>query len=167
TSTLSAYVKAAHRDPGEIITVLETIQAAYDGLSGLDGSSDLHRPSPLRIHYQQDTVTPQSVWDDGIYMYATDYFVGVPGENMGDLLDPDMLRNAWSIWRETGHKYQQQDWTWDEVVETTVNIYSLAIQAQFGRSSNLEHVDPDTGKSTLDLAAAYLAKRKRNFNDDT
>src|SRR5690606_10120214 len=36
-----------------------------------------------------------------------------------------------------------------------------------GRSSNLEHVDPDTGKSTLDLAAAYLAKRKRNFNDDT
>ena len=166
TATRDVYAKSAHADPADIVGILETILASYDALSGLDGSSALHAPSPLRVHYQQDSVTPQSVWDDGVYMYATDYFVGVPGENMGDLLDVDTLRKAWSIWHETGHKYQQRDWTWSNVVETTVNIYSLAIQAQFGLASNLEQVDDDTGRTTLDLASAYLAKPHREFNQD-
>lgn len=166
TATRDVYAKTAHEDPAEILGILETILGSYDALSGMDATSDLHAPSPLRVHYQQDTVTPQSVWDDGVYMYATDYFVGVPGGAMGDLLDADTLRKAWSIWHETGHKYQQGDWTWDKVVETTVNIYSLAIQAQFGLPSNLERPDPDTGKTTIDLASAYLSKERRDFNDD-
>ncbi len=166
TATRDAYAKAAHGDPGEVLSILGTILADYDVLSGLDGSSPLHAPSPLRVHYQQDMVTPQSVWDEGIYMYASDYFIGVPGQYLGDLLAPDTLRNAWSIWHETGHKYQQEDWTWSEVTETTVNIYSLSIQEQFGLPSNLEQRDSDTGKTTLDLASAYLAKKRRAFNDD-
>ncbi|WP_352815906.1 M60 family metallopeptidase [Mesorhizobium sp. M0435] len=48
--------------------------------------------------------------------------MGVPGSNMGDLLDVNKLRQAWSIWHETGHMYQQEDWTLGEIVETTVNI---------------------------------------------
>lgn len=166
TASRDVYTKAAHGDPAQILGILETILAKYDALSGMDGSSELHAPSPLRVHYQEDAVTPQSVWDGGVYMYASDYFIGVPSRYMGDLLDPDTLRGAWSIWHETGHKYQQSDWTWSIVVETTVNIYSLAIQAGFGLPSNLLEADSDTGKTTLDLASAYLAKKHRAFNDD-
>jgi hypothetical protein len=49
------------------------------------------------MHYQQDTVTPAKVFDDGVYMYAGNYFMGVPGSNMSDLLDVNKLRQAWSI----------------------------------------------------------------------
>jgi hypothetical protein len=85
---------------------------------------------------------------------------------MRDLLDVKKLRHAWSIWHEPGHKYQQKDWTWNKNVETTVNIYSLAAQAHFGYPSNREERDPDNGKSRLDLAARYLARKSRDFNND-
>jgi hypothetical protein len=134
-------------------------------LSGLDGSSELDQPSPLRLHYQQDTVTPSKVFDS-VYMYANDYFVGSPGENMRDLLDVNKLRHAWSIWHETGHMYQQKDWTLTNTVETTVNIYTLAAQAHFGYPSRLKGNDYNDGKSPLDLAAIYLARKSRDFNND-
>lgn len=164
TVTMDVYKRAYQDDPGDILQTLDEIQAWYDDLSGLDGSSALHDPSPLRIHYLQDTVTSAAELGT-IYMYATDYFVGVPGENMGDLLRLAKLRQAWSIWHETGHKYQQNDWTWDEIVECTVNVYSLWAQAHFGLPSNLETRDPDSGKTRLDLAAAFLARASRDFND--
>lgn len=84
------------------------------------------------------------------------------GENVGDLLVLDKLRRAWSIWHETGHKYQQNDWTWSEVIETTVNIYSLEAQARQGHPSRLKERDPETGESPFDLA-----RKKRDFTDST
>jgi hypothetical protein len=165
TATSRVYSKAPPDDPSAILDTLEKILGWYDELSGLDGSSELDQPSGLRVHYLQDTVTPAKVFDS-VYMYATDYFVGVPGENMGDLLDVKKLRHAWSIWHETGHKYQQRDWTSDKNVETTVNIYSLYAQAHFGYPSNLEERDPNNGKSRFDLAARYLARKNRNFDND-
>jgi hypothetical protein len=165
TATPKVYMSAPRDDPAEILDTLEQILGWYDALSGLDGSSELHRASRLRIHYQQDTVTSPKVFDDGVYMYASDYFVGVPGSNMGDLLDLKTLRQAWSIWHETGHKYQQGDWTWDEIVESTVNIYSLNAQAHFGYPSRLKERDPDTGKTPLELAARYLTRKTRDFDN--
>jgi len=165
TATRNVYMKAPQGDPVEVLDTVERILGWYDELSGLDGSSALHRPSPLRVHYLQDTVTPQKVFDDSVYMYATDYFVGVPGENMGDLLDVDKLRHAWAIWHETGHKYQQLEWSWDEIVETTVNIYSLNAQARFGDPSRLKERDSYTGRTTLELAARYLARKTRDFDN--
>lgn len=104
TATRKVYMRAPQDDPAEILDTIEQILGWYDALSGLDGSSKLHRPSRLRMHYQQDTVTPAKVFDDGVYMYAGNYFMGVPGSNMSDLLDVKKLR---SIWHETGHMYQQ------------------------------------------------------------
>ena len=169
TVTQKSYLHAMQgdpADPAEVLDSLEQIMQWYNALSGLDGSSELHRPSPLRVHYLQDTVTPTSKWGD-IYMYAADYFVGMPGENVGDLLDVNTLRQAWSIWHETGHKYQQSDWTWGEILESTVNLYSLQAQSHFGHSTRLDEQDPDSGKSPRDLAAKYLAREHRDFNDSS
>lgn len=166
TVTRKVFQNSKLAEPGSILDLLGKILSWYDDLSGLDGSSPLHEVSPLRMHYLQDLVSSARALD-GIYMYAADYFVGMPGENAGDLLVLDRLRHAWSIWHETGHKYQQNDWTWSEVVETTVNIYSLEAQARQGYPSRLKEHDPETGKSPLDIAQRYLARKKRDFTDST
>jgi hypothetical protein len=165
TTTPKVYSQVPQGDPSEILNTLENIIGWYDELSGLDGLSELNQPSPLRVHYLQDTVSPSKVFDE-IYMYASDYFVGSPAENMGDLLDVKKLRHAWSIWHETGHKYQQKDWTSDKTVETTVNIYSLVAEEHFGDPSRLEERDPDSGQSRLDSAARYLTQKSRDFDND-
>lgn len=164
TATRRVYDHTNQGDPEAILDLLQQILGWYDELSGLDGSSPLHAVSSLRLHYQQDLVSSKETLD-GIYMYAADYFVGVPGENMADLLELSKLRQAWSIWHETGHKYQQSDWTWPDVVETTVNIYSLAAQANLGHPSRLAERDGETGKSPLDQARRYLARKYRDFTD--
>lgn len=166
TVTRKVFQNSKLTDPGSVLDLLGKILGWYDDLSGLDGSSPLHEVSPLRMHYLQDLVSSARALD-GIYMYAADYFVGMPGENVGDLLVLDKLRHAWSIWHETGHKYQQNDWTWSEVIETTVNIYSLEAQARQGYPSRLKERDPETGKSPFDLAQRYLARKKRDFTDST
>lgn len=164
TASRKVYNKEMLHDPHQILVLLEQIVTGYNQLSGLDGSSDLHKPSSLRVHYQEDTVTPSDVLGE-IYMYASDYFIGVPSANMSDLLNPVKLKHAWSIWHETGHKYQQSDWTWDDVVEVTVNIYSLNAQRHFGYASRLKERDPYTGKNPLQLAAKYLSRKKRDFTN--
>lgn len=166
TVTRKVFQNSKLTDPSSVLDLLGKILGWYDDLSGLDGSSPLHEVSPLRMHYLQDLVSSAQALD-GIYMYAADYFVGMPGENVGDLLVLDKLRHAWSIWHETGHKYQQNDWTWSEVIETTVNIYSLEAQARQGYPSRLKERDPETGKSPFDLAQRYLARKKRDFTDST
>ncbi|MFC6487250.1 M60 family metallopeptidase [Nitratireductor sp. GCM10026969] len=165
TVTREDYMTLDQSNPAETLHILEQILDWYDDVSGLDGSSELHRPSPLRLHYQQDTVTSPEVFEGGVYMYAGNYFVGFPGETIGDLLDPEELRHAWSIWHETGHKYQQWDWTWEDVVETTVNIYSLNAEAHFGELTRLQERDEDTGQTTLEQAEQYLARKTRDFDN--
>jgi len=166
TVTRKLFQNSKLADPGSVLGLLSKILGWYDDLSGLDGSSPLHEASPLRMHYLQDLVSSSKALD-GIYMYATYYFIGMPSENVGDLLVLDKLSHAWSIWHETGHQYQQSDWTWNEVVETTVNIYSLEAQARQGYPSRLRERDTETGKSPLDLAQRYLARKKRDFTDST
>lgn len=164
TVTRKVFQNSKLTDPGSILDLLGEIIGWYDEFSGLDSSSPLHAVSPLRMHYLQDLVSSAKTLD-GIYMYAADYFVGMPGENVGDLLVLDKLRHAWSIWHETGHKYQQNDWTWSDVVETTVNLYSLEAQAQQGLPSRLKSRDEETGKAPLDMAKHFLDRKARDFTD--
>lgn len=39
--------------------------------------------------------------------------------------------NGWGLWHEVGHTYQQKAWTWGNMTETTVNVYSLAVERGF------------------------------------
>jgi hypothetical protein len=73
TTTSRVYSLVPQGDPSEILSTLEKILGWYDELSGLDGSAEFNQPSPLRVLYLQDTVTPSKVFDN-VYMYATDFF---------------------------------------------------------------------------------------------
>jgi hypothetical protein len=41
---------------------------------------------------------------------------------------------TWGPWHELGHMHQQGSWTWSELTEVTVNVYSLAVEKAFGIS---------------------------------
>ncbi|MFM0627349.1 M60 family metallopeptidase [Paraburkholderia xenovorans] len=160
-----AYERAARADPAAIFPILDAVVSHEDSISGLDGATEADRPSPLRLHYVQDDVTPEQEIAN-VYMYAGDYFIGMPGESAFDLLDPRALKQAWSIWHETGHLYQQTDWTWNGIVETTVNIYSLYTQERLGQPSRLTEKGESTGRSPYDDARRYLASAGRDFTSD-
>ncbi|WP_426624025.1 M60 family metallopeptidase [Leifsonia sp. McL0607] len=58
-------------------------------------------------------------------------------------LDPSAL---WGLWHEVGHTYQSPQYTWQDLVEVTVNISSLARQEAGGWPSRL---DTNTYRSML------------------
>ncbi len=154
----------AELDPGQTFRVLDKILAWDDSLSGFDSSSPLHIPTPLRLHYVEDNLTSQKDIAN-VYMYASDYFIGMTPGSVIDLVRPDYLKKQWAIWHETGHTYQQHDWLWSTIVESTVNIYSLSVQEQFGLPSRL---DEKQGKQTTrENARDYLARPQRKFELDS
>ena len=157
--------RSDHADPASLLDYLEEMIRHHDAISGLDGSSEYDRPAPLRLHYQQDDQSSAKAVE-GIFMYADDYFIGMPQDSPLALLNDPARSDPWGLWHEAGHIYQQSDWTWGAVTEVTVNIYSLHAQERFGLPTRLREVDPDTGMSSVDWAEQYLAQDERNFNDD-
>jgi hypothetical protein len=157
--------RASRTTPDAMLGYLTRMIGYHDEVSGLDGSTPIDRPSPLRMHFLQDDRSSAKTVEN-VYMYATNSFVGMPADSAQDLLT-DMTRSVpWALWHESGHIYQQSDWTWDNATEVTVNIYSLHAQQRFGLPSRLDSVDEGTGRNTWDEAARYLARKKRNFLDD-
>jgi hypothetical protein len=151
--------------PEAMLDYLTQVLGYHDQISGLDGATALDRPSPLRMHFlQDDRSSAKSL--EGVLMYATNSFVGMPADSARGLLKGAAMPDPWALWHEAGHIYQQSDWTWDNLTEVTVNIYSLHAQQRFGLPSRLDEVNEDTGRNTWDEAARYLAKKKRNFLDD-
>ncbi|OAJ53625.1 hypothetical protein A6V37_35500 [Paraburkholderia ginsengiterrae] len=159
------YNRSGQVDPSSILSLTDRIRGLEDDISGLSPSkAPVDRPSPLRIHYLQDDFSTQREVE-GVYMYATDYMVGMPDDSALDILEPAKLRSAWSIWHETGHVYQQDDWTPSFLVETTVNIYSLYVQSQMGYPSRLDEPGED-GPSSRQVAARYLKQANRDFSNE-
>ncbi|MBK5494522.1 M60 family metallopeptidase [Bacillus sp. TH13] len=93
--------------------------------------------------------------------YAFDYYTGYPDEEIQDVLDIETFKHdGWGAWHEVGHLHQQVPWNWKGMGETTVNIYSLAVQIAFGNKSRME-VD-----KRYDEAFEYLNQPadKKNFD---
>ena len=157
------YRPLADVTPGEIFVVLNKVLAADDALSGFDSSGPRHRPTPLRLHYIEDDLTSANDLA-GVYMYAGDYFIGMTPDSVADLVRPDYLKRKWAIWHETGHTYQQRDWTWDAITESSVNLYSLTAQERFGLPNRLD--EKEAGGTKRERGRAFLAKPNRNFEDD-
>ena len=151
-------------DPDETFRVLDKILTWDDSLSGFDSSSALHIPTPLRLHYVEDNLTSKKDIAN-VYMYASDYFIGMTPGSVIDLVRPDYLKKQWAIWHETGHTYQQHDWLWSTIVESTVNIYSLYVQEQFGLPSRLD--EKQGRQTTRENARDYIGKPGRKFEVDS
>ncbi len=62
-----------------------------------------------------------------------------------------------------GHEYQQVAWFWNDIVEVSVNIYSLYIQDYYGNPSRLLTKD-DSGQTYYDAAFAFLNNNDANKN---
>ncbi len=69
--------------------------------------------------------------------------------------------SGWAHWHETGHTFQTTQYTWGNLVEVTVNISSLAVQAAWGQGNRLD----DSGNQSL--VQSFFAKPvgSRNFDD--
>ncbi|SAK43759.1 hypothetical protein AWB80_00658 [Caballeronia pedi] len=168
TVARSMYDKAGAADPAMLLGYVERIMGYHDEVSGLDGSSALDMPSPLRVHFMQDAISTHAELQSA-YMYATYYMIGLPMNSAAETLLKVPKADQWGVWHELGHMYQQWDWTWPGVTETTVNIYSLHALQRLGApmmSPLLQVVDARGRKNRLELAGQYLAQPSRNFLDD-
>ena len=165
TITRALYDNSNREEPRRLIDYMESIVRNHDQISGFDGSSWLHTPPAQRLHFMQDTVTPPKAVEN-VFMYAGDYFIGMPEDSANLLLNAPWDADAWGLWHEAGHTYQQSDWTWGAVGETTVNLYSITMQERVGQEWVIRKSDPDSGRTLEQWSQAYLGQSLRRFNDD-
>jgi len=143
-----------------VLNTADQILDAESAISGLDNSSETHRRNTNQFLMTQA--------EDG-WMYATNYRTAFSANAAKFAFTPlitGKLPNsgdAWGIWHELGHLHQQP-WTWSQLGEVTVNIYSLAAERALQVSPG--RLVKDNLKST---ALAYLAgsNANKNFNADS
>ncbi|MGS2738417.1 M60 family metallopeptidase [Sinomicrobium sp. M5D2P17] len=120
-----------HKDEDQdlMCDYLDRIMEAEAAISGLDGSAPVHENRNYR--FLLTVRDPES----GGYMAASIALYFTQGV-IDRLLMPEKLggTNGWGPWHEAGHVHQQAAWTWSAVVESTVNIYALAAEREFGLS---------------------------------
>ncbi|WP_409342896.1 M60 family metallopeptidase [Paenibacillus sp. MBLB4367] len=136
-------------DPEELMRTWDGIYDSYDELAGLDPERAMpHTAHKLNRRYVADGQISAGALHAG-------YPIMMPFSYAAKLLDVDYLRTgAWGFWHELGHEYQQRTWTWGDVGEVTVNIFSLYIQEKFGNASELLKVGKD-GKSYYDRGIEF------------
>ncbi|WP_406653799.1 M60 family metallopeptidase [Bacillus cereus] len=144
-------------DPVELMKLHDKIIRMENSVAGLseDGMGVAKSPS----HYVQ--FVEKRVPAKGDHMFATHYHTGYVPDVMDKVLNTEKLtKNGWGPWHEVGHLHQQAPWQWTGMGETTVNIYSLAVQTALGNKSRME-VD-----GRYEKAFAYLNQpdEKKDFD---
>jgi hypothetical protein len=141
-------------DPGRIMSLWDDIITDYDRLAGLDTQKEMpnkRHPIPFRIVLDKQI--------KGGLMHAG-YPIMVPIEYgstnyAASILDESYIKNnAWGFWHEIGHEYQQAPWTWGDLGEVTVNLFSLLTQEKFNNPSRL--LDISNGKDSYDRALEFV-----------
>jgi hypothetical protein len=143
-------------------SMLETLDEVWrieDYISGIDGSSDLHKPNVHKI-----LITELTEKDLDFGLAAEEHRILVPTKALKNIMDPSHAASAaWGLWHEMGHHHQALNWDWNEVDEVTVNIYSLASLYAFdGTIAWLR------GNKVWDALDEYFSSpiEGRNFNKD-
>jgi hypothetical protein len=141
-------------DPGRIMSLWDDIIMDYDRLAGLDTQKEMpnkRHSIPFRIVLDKQI--------KGGLMHAG-YPIMVPIEYgstnyAASILDESYIKNnAWGFWHEIGHEYQQAPWTWGDLGEVTVNLFSLLTQEKFNNPSRL--LDISNGKDSYDRALEFV-----------
>jgi len=145
---------------------LDTIHKVIDWeneCAGFDGSSIMHMPTRLRMHFVVDTYKQNG---DGYYMYATGHHVGILRDNFEELTNPRRLaREGWGIWHEVGHTHQQPSWRWDAIREISVNIFSLYVQEKFELATPFAKPNSATKDLTLfENAKRYMDLPNKDYS---
>ncbi|MED2015246.1 putative mucin/carbohydrate-binding domain-containing protein [Bacillus wiedmannii] len=122
-------------DPIELMKKHDEALRIESKMSGLlDEGTGVAGPIKHYTHFVETNYT-DSTGD----MFATDYYTGYPTDTIKYVLNIDLFqRDGWGPWHEVGHIHQMLPWMWEGTEETTVNIYSLAVQLAFGNESRME-----------------------------
>ncbi|MGY2610671.1 M60 family metallopeptidase [Bacillus pretiosus] len=122
-------------DPIELMKKHDEAIRIESKISGLlDQGSGVASPIKHYVHFVEAKYT-----DTEHYMFADNYYTGYPKDAIKAVLDIDLFKNdGWGPWHEVGHIHQMLPWMWEGTEETTVNIYSLAVQLAFGNESRME-----------------------------
>lgn len=151
-------------DLAKSLVVLDNVINLCNEFAGFDNSSFFNIVTQLKTHYVEDAITTNKEYE-GVYMYAGDGFIGMQSNGIFDLLDVNKLKSKWAIWHETGHLYQDNDWTFDATVEVSVNLFSLFIQQNFNQPSRLFEKE-DNEKSAIESANLFLKTPNNDFLDE-
>ncbi|MEV0587409.1 M60 family metallopeptidase [Nonomuraea sp. NPDC050310] len=129
------FLQVRDQDHHLLMDLLEQVEDQEAAISGLDGSSPLHAPTPLGRHL----INVLPGYGPVSTAYATHaYTAYYDPYTTTRLLVPEKIRTSgWGVYHEFGHQHQQMAWRPGELTEVTVNIYSLAAQRYFGMPSNL------------------------------
>lgn len=142
----------------ELLQVHTLIIGAQDDISGLNGNTGpINKPSPLRpmVSHTRRGANPNS----------SSFRAAIPFtlyQHMGDI---SQVKKSWMMWHEFGHHRQHvYTWSWNDMSEVTVNIYSLA-----ARRLVPEIPSEQTEHSTIEeweAAKTYLAQdiSKKDFD---
>ena len=121
-------------DPTELMKKHDEAIRIENALSGL--SEDGIGVANPGKHYIQFI---EAKYPTSPFMYANNYLTGYAEESIEFVLDIEKFtKDGWGPWHEVGHIHQQVPWLSEGMGETTVNIYSLAVQLAFGNKSRME-----------------------------
>jgi len=109
-----------------LLNSIDNIIEIQNNISGMDASNNIHNPMSHRLLLSEYT-------GDAYYMFAYNYRTAYNNSGVQYIIDEQKFKNeGWGPWHELGHMHQMDAWTWSEIVETTVNIYSLASEKAMG-----------------------------------
>jgi Peptidase M60, enhancin and enhancin-like/N-terminal domain of M60-like peptidases len=140
-------------DMEALVRKADRVIRVEDSISGQFGTDPLDQPNAHRI------LLTESDHPD-YYMAATFYRTWYRSTDaVSAILKAANL--TWGPWHELGHMHQQGSWTWSELGEVTVNIYSIAVEKAFGVSPTRL-----TSQGEWTNAANYLSKplSDKDFN---
>lgn len=149
--------RAAGTSAADANFILQTIDKGIDQgenyISGYDGSAPEHiRPvhKILAVETNRKDVWGVATW------YRIVFASGLMDEAMRA---STIIRSGWGLWHEVGHMHQQHPWTWSNLGEVTVNLYTLAAERAIGGNG----VNRFKG-TTTNNALTYLASTDPNKN---
>lgn len=145
-----------NQDPVPVLQTYDTFIGAQDNISGLSNSD----PDPRhRLDKHQIGVIEQPNYTGGAYAYASWDGAIMPTSTGANADALDLTRMGWGQYHEAGHLRQQGPWTWGEMTEVTVNLYSLAAKKV------LKPTEPARSQGEYLAAFTFVDQPTKNFSD--
>lgn len=120
-----------------IAVLFDRLLASHDTVSGLDNSSAFDAQDDHPLHFTSHA-------DPTYYFFAFIYRTAF-AEGFANVLFTKTFASeepGWGVWHETGHMYQGA-WEWSELIEVSVNLYSLEFGKRIGVPNRLTLYDYD------------------------
>jgi hypothetical protein len=121
----------------KIAVLFDRLLASHDSVAGLDNSSVYNARDDHPLHYTSHA-------DPTYYFFAFFYRTAFAQDFANVLFTKTFASEepGWGVWHETGHMYQGA-WEWNELIEVSVNIYSLEFGRKIGVPNRLTLYDYD------------------------